>query len=886
METKRDFQIWLMLAIVLLIGAFLRFFDLAGESLWIDEGQTVAYAVKSLPEIVKYCARDVHPPSYLFLIHFWTSLFGTSEAALRLPSAIFGLASVLLCFFLARRLFDNKTALLASLFLSISYMGIKFSQEARSYAMLLVVIILSYHALLLYLDKPSKGRAFYYMISIAIMLYVHYFALFIIISHQLYFLYFLSGRPERPGKRILSWVGINVGALILFAPWIHFLVKQIVAKMGGKGPGSWVMKPDMFVVYRTFIQLAGGKLPLLVFIFSLLVLIVTVLTRKFKKGKTIVSGKKYDEEKQSTRKPYVLISLWFACTIPLPIILSFVLKPIYVERYAIQFLPGFCIISAQMFMSMRPKMVRWFLVGLFLLTSSVSLYYYYTTLDKEQWREVAQFVKKYSKPDQVIVLSAPWIYEPFVYYFGKSQKPKIIQAFDFVDIRAETYPYDGVWLVQAHEFFSDPHGKVPESISKDHVLRRYRDFKKGVRIDPILVHFQSIRVSYYDRGDALKYFKRGKSFIPGLDDTLMSVKENVTEVALPEGGRALLFGPGTRLRYELKSDRDQEKGAISFWFAPKWGKEKAEKRMLLMAKGEEWNKHTIFLECAASGALRAIAFGDGKFSGMAETHPLNWSETKWHYIAISWEGTGIKLYIDGKQEAEGSFTAPFWADFKTLHLGCDYQNKYPAPGLYDDLALYHTPLHLSDVISLQKGDERQNPAPTFWFDFDRKGFRSVKDKDRFEGFATDKESFFLATMNVLKTGDLRVGRLFMKVKPQWNGDDGKQHVFITLAGDDWNRGSLYLEKAKNNSLQAIRWENGKVSCWAGLDVKNWKKDTWHTISFAWSDKSMTLVVDDGNPIKNTCSIPSNRGFKALYVGSDAKFGLSAEAFIRDLKFKK
>ncbi len=129
----------------------------------------------------------------------------------------------------------------------------------------------------------------------------------------------------------------------------------------------------------------------------------------------------------------------------------------------------------------------------FLAATAHSLWLYYTTYDKEQWREVAQFIGENVKSGEAVVLSAPWIYEPFTYYLPDDGDPKIIQAFSHMDLRGETNKYDTIWLVQAHEFFSDPGGEIPAMLSENRLIKQHKDFKEGVKTNPILVHFQSIR---------------------------------------------------------------------------------------------------------------------------------------------------------------------------------------------------------------------------------------------------------------------------------------------------------------------------------------------------------------------------------------------------------
>ncbi len=56
--------LWVGLLIVLLLATALRFYRLDGQSLWADEGNSVALAGRSLAGITYGAAYDIHPPLY------------------------------------------------------------------------------------------------------------------------------------------------------------------------------------------------------------------------------------------------------------------------------------------------------------------------------------------------------------------------------------------------------------------------------------------------------------------------------------------------------------------------------------------------------------------------------------------------------------------------------------------------------------------------------------------------------------------------------------------------------------------------------------------------------------------------------------------------------
>ncbi|TMC55004.1 MAG: hypothetical protein E6J26_08350 [Chloroflexi bacterium] len=104
----------LVLLAILLVAAALRFYRLEAQSLWSDEGASVVQATRDLPAIVENAARDIHPPLYYILLHFWVMPFGTSEPGVRSLSAALGVALVLMCFLLGRQLWDEPTGLLGA----------------------------------------------------------------------------------------------------------------------------------------------------------------------------------------------------------------------------------------------------------------------------------------------------------------------------------------------------------------------------------------------------------------------------------------------------------------------------------------------------------------------------------------------------------------------------------------------------------------------------------------------------------------------------------------------------------------------------------------------------------------------------------------------------
>ena len=79
---------------------------------------------------------------YYGLLHFWINL-GESEVAVRSISALAGCLVVPVIYSLGRRMFGTRVALISALLLAVNAFHIKFSQEARSYTLVVLLTALS-----------------------------------------------------------------------------------------------------------------------------------------------------------------------------------------------------------------------------------------------------------------------------------------------------------------------------------------------------------------------------------------------------------------------------------------------------------------------------------------------------------------------------------------------------------------------------------------------------------------------------------------------------------------------------------------------------------------------------------------------------------------------
>lgn len=267
MRTNR--RLWPAAVFVLLLATLLRFHLLGAQSFWNDEGNSARLSERSIPAIVQGTASDVHPPLYYLALRGWRELLGETEFGLRALSAYAGVLTVAAVMALVRpgkiapRHKDGETqdlpggglaparpreltlaaSAVAGLLVAVNPVLVYYSQEARMYALLALVAVLSAWALFNWVGgdmRQSLAWAAAYTLLMAVGLYTHYFYPAVIAAQGAVIVLWWF-RPdwvandviaERRVRRLFAWAGMVVVAGILYAPWVPIFLRQIGGRDG------------------------------------------------------------------------------------------------------------------------------------------------------------------------------------------------------------------------------------------------------------------------------------------------------------------------------------------------------------------------------------------------------------------------------------------------------------------------------------------------------------------------------------------------------------------------------------------------------------------------------------------------------------------------------
>lgn len=225
--TKTTRSSWLLACLgVVSLACIARLYQVTQPVLWLDEAYSVTLAAMPLEQIIWHTARDVHPPLYYLLLHYWMQAFGDSVLAVRGMSVLFGCLSVIVAIRMASLLADRKVALISGLLLALLPVAVRYSQEARMYALTGFLLLAATLMLMRWAMRPDRHRFLVgYGLLVTAALYSHYFSIFAVASHWFYVL----SCARSQGLQLIrsrAWWLCNVSIALGFLPWLPSLWGQ------------------------------------------------------------------------------------------------------------------------------------------------------------------------------------------------------------------------------------------------------------------------------------------------------------------------------------------------------------------------------------------------------------------------------------------------------------------------------------------------------------------------------------------------------------------------------------------------------------------------------------------------------------------------------------
>ncbi len=432
----------------LILGCFLRFYQLGEQPLWLDEAASFHFSNKSILELWTVVPKyEPHPPVYYTLLRIW-GFFGSSEAWLRSLSAIFSIACIPVIFVLGRLLgkpiHGSWIGAIAALIFSVSPVHIQYAQEARPYSMLTFAATLTLAGVLWAIRYPfdsskpllgkwtnqndlagDKSRKMTYLgwvmiiFGTALTLYSHNMAVLFILTLILGAipLFLWKGQFTRPFLVNSILAGLII--LLLWGPYVGFLLLQTKQVVGG----YWISKPTIPSIVSDISWLLFGRTSS--YDFSMKSLFKDIY---FILATGIACAGVWNIRKRVGADICILILLSIAGPILMEIVFSYLLAPIFLDRTLIYVSVPFCIFIGAGIMGLKSHGKRAFVLVTILLVLLRWTHLYYIDFQKEPWDKIVQLVSPQEKSDDIVLLVPNNLGWPFSYYAHRYNKKTQVAA--------------------------------------------------------------------------------------------------------------------------------------------------------------------------------------------------------------------------------------------------------------------------------------------------------------------------------------------------------------------------------------------------------------------------------------------------------------------------
>ena len=397
-----------LLGAILVLAFMLRAWNLAQESLWLDEAHSIVQAQRWWKEIWVYEARiEANPPLYFTVLKYWIRVFGESEAAVRSLSAVLGTGVVAAIFVFGRLAGGSTLGLCAAALAATSPILVLYSRDTRGYALATVAAMVALCGALriLSIHRPSPEKASVatsalawtaYIGGTVVAMYTHATLVLLPVIANLTFVAIWLRDPHREARTAIRWIVGNAAIVVAYLPWLPNIIGGDLA--AGKFWVAAISASQAFSVVREVYGQPG--LPQLQpwLDLALAGLALAALT-----------GWKHNNAAR-------FLALGAVVLIPLAIYLASLYQPIFIPRVLVWPLPILgLLVAAGALRAPRKWQASVVVVGLMAL-QLVSYAGQPGTRRPEGWRDLVQQLRQERQAGDAIVIVPSYAAMAFEYY--------------------------------------------------------------------------------------------------------------------------------------------------------------------------------------------------------------------------------------------------------------------------------------------------------------------------------------------------------------------------------------------------------------------------------------------------------------------------------------
>lgn len=384
---------------ILVLGAIVSFVAVGRASFSLDESVSMSLAVSSWHSFSQTVLhRETNMVLYYGLLRGWVHL-GQSEAVVRTLSVVVSVAAVGVVMVMVRRLFDRRTALVCGLLLAVDPLVVLFAQDARGYALSLLLVSASSALFVAGLGAPSGwGTWAAYALVSALAAYANFWAALVPLAHAVSLAFLPPGTV--PWRRLVP-TGVVLGILLVpLGLLIHASDSSGVNWAAGSSAGK------VFARVRADVPHPVIDVGVLLVVVAVIAAVALVRRHPKMRGIAARAGREW---------PVVFALCWLVVPVAAVVLLSLVYKPLLVVRYLVVCLPPFVILVSYAVARLRGNLATVVLAAL-VVVSGAGVAVLDLHGSSQDWRGAVASVADRSQPGDGVVIFAPYTRTPFQWY--------------------------------------------------------------------------------------------------------------------------------------------------------------------------------------------------------------------------------------------------------------------------------------------------------------------------------------------------------------------------------------------------------------------------------------------------------------------------------------
>lgn len=411
------------LGLIIALAAALRFAHLGAKSIWSDEAFSISMATLSWSAFWRMITTsEANMSLYYFVLRGWVH-FGDSSWWVRSLSALFGVATVPVVYRLGREIFSRRAGLLAAFLVAINLFHIQYSQQARSYSLVVLLVAVSFLSFLECLrQRPRLAWTICYVLSTALALYAHFFAALAIVTQVICTLTL----PDRRRIAIPQLVRIGV-VLVLGSPVLWFVLFR------NRGQLNWIQPVHPRDLYHFLLYLTGSGVKFGIALIGFIVASKVSISRWRTRGWNMQTWF------------FFVVAVWFLLPICVTMLVS-IWKPIYSPRFLIFCLPAALLLVGAGLAEITHSWITCVLIAMLTVGAVNPIRMYYADPGPEDWKSVVEFLSRNTTPGDIAYVPESYCALPLNYALTQaSPKGFGLQITSTTPLAGET---GHIWIIE------------------------------------------------------------------------------------------------------------------------------------------------------------------------------------------------------------------------------------------------------------------------------------------------------------------------------------------------------------------------------------------------------------------------------------------------------